>query len=99
MLQQGFAREGERRSDRDLRLIESGGKVVLFQDLGATPATGTVELHHIAAALLVLKLIDPVFVTVELDEAGVESQTAEIQRIHDEVGSKVGIVETHVIHH
>ena len=99
MLQQGLPREGERRGDRDFRLGQAGGELVLLQDLGPAPAAGAVEFHHIATTVLVLKLIDPVLVAVEFDKAGVEPQTAEIQRIHDEVGCEIGIVETHVIHH
>ncbi len=99
MLQQGLAGKGERSGDRDLRLAQASGKLVLLEDLGPAPAAGTIELHHVAATILVLELINPVFVAVELDEAGVEPQTAEVQRIHDEVGSEIGIVETHVIHH
>ncbi len=99
VLQQGLACKGEWRGDRDLSLCKAGGKLVLLEDLGPAPAAGTVELHHIAATILILKLVDPVFVAVELDKAGVEPQATEIERIHDEVGIEVGIVETHVIHH
>ncbi len=99
MLQQGLAGKGDGGGNRDLRLIEAGGKVVLFEDLGPAPATGTVELHHVAATIFILKLVDPVFVAVEFDETGVDTQAAEVQRIHDEIGIEVGIVETHVIHH
>ncbi|MNH20750.1 hypothetical protein D3C79_805350 [compost metagenome] len=99
MLQQGLASKRDGGGHRDLRLIETGGKLMLLEDLGPAPATGTIELHHVAATILILKLVDPVFIAVELDEAGVDAQAAEIDRIHDEVGIEVGIVETHVIHH
>ncbi|MNZ40944.1 hypothetical protein D3C78_584810 [compost metagenome] len=99
MLQQGLAGKGDGGGDRDLRLTQASGKLVLLEDLGPAPATGAVELHHVTATILILKLVDPVFIAVELDEAGVDAQAAEIDRIHDEVGIEVGIVETHVIHH
>ena len=99
MLQQGFTREGDRGGHRDLCITKPGSILMLFEDLGPAPATRTVELHHIAATLLILKLVDPVLIAVEFDEAGVEPQTAEIERVHDEVGCEIGIVETHVIHH
>jgi hypothetical protein len=99
MLQQGLAGKGNGSGDRDLSFTEASGKRVLFQDLGPAPATGAVELHHVATAILILELIDAVLVTVELDKAGVDAQAAEIDGIHDEIGIEVGIVETHVIHH
>ena len=99
MLQQGLAGKGNGSGDRDLSFTEASGKRVLFQDLGPAPATGAIELHHVATAILILELIDAVLVTVELDKAGVDAQAAEIDGIHDEIGIEVGIVETHVIHH
>ena len=72
---------------------------MLLQDLGPAPASGAVELHHIAATIFILKLVDPVLVTVELDEAGIDTQTTEVEGIQDEIGIEVGIVETHEIHH
>jgi hypothetical protein len=65
----------QRRSNRDFILHELEGKLVFFEDLFGGPALRTIELHHIAMTIFVLKLINAVLIAVKRGETGVHPHT------------------------
>jgi hypothetical protein len=46
-------------------------KLMFFEDLLGGPALRTIELHHIALAIFVLKLVNAVLIAVKRSETGV----------------------------
>ena len=46
---------------------------LFFEDLFGRPTFRTIELHHIAMAVFVLKLVNAVFIAVKRSEPGVHS--------------------------
>jgi hypothetical protein len=58
MLMKGTVVKRQRRRYRDFILHELEEKLMFFEDLLGGPALRTIELHHIAATIFVLKLVN-----------------------------------------
>ena len=80
MLVEGFSGQPKRRDNRDIRLRQFRGEVVLFLDTGIRPTPGAIKLHHHRRFVLEANLVDTIFVTIQREHAPVGHQPYAFER-------------------
>lgn len=86
------------RRDRYIILYQLQRKLMLFKNLFGRPALRTIELHHHAAAIFVLKLINPILIAIKRGKTRIHPNALFEQGINNSVRVESLECESLVVH-